>query len=619
MNINTGHQESSKCSFFVAVMHRCVIIPYLLRFIGCFGLLLLSGAAGLAQHHLVLKGNDTTLFAKQTHIARQFFNAEECTAALHDARFNAQKEGFLEVSIDSIEVNDSLTQAWVWLGPRYQWLQLKQGNVPDALLAQSKLNVNELYQQTLNMPKMTTYFNRMISWLENNGYPFASIFLDSLTNDKGNIAAILNLDRGPLIKMDSVKLNEDAPVHKSFVLHYLGLKEGSLYNEEKIKTISTRIRELPFVQEASPWRVSFNVSKTKLHLDLKAKNANRADILIGLLPSNDELQGKFLLTGDIKLAFVNALNRGESLQLNWQNLQYKSPRYDIKLHYPYLLQTNIGITANFDFYKKDTSFKTVNGEFGLLYQFNASDFVKLYYDIASTRIGTVNVSLLKSSRALPSLADVSYKTIGMEWVYQKTDYRLNPRKGIQCSMNAGLSMRKFIRNTTIEETLDPVNNQYFSYLYDSIPENTVKYQIRGNFKYFFTIKKRYTIATMYAGAYTFSSNDLFKNELFQIGGYRLLRGFDEGSLFVNNYQVFTLEPRFQLALNSYFFVFTDLARITSIYYKNQLIDYPRSVGAGMAFETKGGLFNLSYAVGSRNDSPFQLRNSKIHFGYVSLF
>jgi hypothetical protein len=383
--------------------------------------------------------------------------------------------------------------------------------------------------------------------------------------------------------------------------------------------MSARLRELSFLQEESPWRMAFHISKTKLHLDLKSKNANRADILIGLMPSNDELQGKFLLTGDIKLAFVNALNRGESLQLNWQNLQYKSPRYDLKLQYPYAFNSNLGLTANFDFYKKDTSFKTVNGEFGLLYQMNARDYLKLYYELASTRLGSVNIQTLKASRSLPSLADVTYKTIGMEWVWQKTDYRLNPRKGFQMNLNAGVSFRKFLRNSTIEETLDPVNNQYFSYLYDSIEEKTIKYQVKGSFKYYHSFTKRITLAAMYYGAYTFSNQSLFKNELFQIGGYRLLRGFDEGSLFVNSYHVATLEPRFQLSLNSYFFIFSDVARISSLYYKNTLVDYPRSVGAGMAFETKGGIFNMSYAVGSRKDSPFQLRNSKIHFGFVSLF
>jgi len=43
------------------------------------------------------------------------------------------------------------------------------------------------------------------------------------------------------------------------------------------------------------------------------------------------------------------------------------------------------------------------------------------------------------------------------------------------------------------------------------------------------------------------------------------------------------------------------------------------VGLGIAFETKAGIFNMSYAVGKRDDSNFNLRQAKIHLGYVNFF
>ena len=42
-------------------------------------------------------------------------------------------------------------------------------------------------------------------------------------------------------------------------------------------------------------------------------------------------------------------------------------------------------------------------------------------------------------------------------------------------------------------------------------------------------------------------------------------------------------------------------------------------GLGLAFETKAGIFNIAFAAGKRNDLPFNLRQSKIHFGYVNFF
>jgi outer membrane translocation and assembly module TamA len=43
-------------------------------------------------------------------------------------------------------------------------------------------------------------------------------------------------------------------------------------------------------------------------------------------------------------------------------------------------------------------------------------------------------------------------------------------------------------------------------------------------------------------------------------------------------------------------------------------------GIGLAFETKFGLLNISYAVGKRDDVKFNIREaSKIHFGYINYF
>jgi hypothetical protein len=42
-------------------------------------------------------------------------------------------------------------------------------------------------------------------------------------------------------------------------------------------------------------------------------------------------------------------------------------------------------------------------------------------------------------------------------------------------------------------------------------------------------------------------------------------------------------------------------------------------GLGMAFETKAGIFNISYALGKRDDTNFNFHDAKIHLGYVSIF
>jgi hemolysin activation/secretion protein len=111
----------------------------------------------------------------------------------------------------------------------------------------------------------------------------------------------------------------------------------------------------------------------------------------------------------------------------------------------------------------------------------------------------------------------------------------------------------------------------------------------------------------------------YHNELFQVGGFKKLRGFDEESIYTNRFLVATLEYRYLLAQNSWFFAFTDVGGAA---YKSNSADYSHSYigfGAGLAFETNTGIFNISWALGKRNDLSLDLRQSKIHIGFVSLF
>ena len=99
----------------------------------------------------------------------------------------------------------------------------------------------------------------------------------------------------------------------------------------------------------------------------------------------------------------------------------------------------------------------------------------------------------------------------------------------------------------------------------------------------------------------------------------MLRGFDEESQDVSQYAIGTLEYHYLIDLNSYFYALIDggWGRNNSQNTNNHHTYI--STGLGLAFETGVGVFNLAWAVGKRDDIPFNLRQSKIHFGYVSYF
>jgi hemolysin activation/secretion protein len=85
------------------------------------------------------------------------------------------------------------------------------------------------------------------------------------------------------------------------------------------------------------------------------------------------------------------------------------------------------------------------------------------------------------------------------------------------------------------------------------------------------------------------------------------------------YNVTTAELRVLFSTNSYFSVFADWAYVQSKSRTQNLTDQLIGFGAGLALETKIGIFGISYALGTSQQIPLELRNAKVHFGYVNLF
>jgi hemolysin activation/secretion protein len=115
------------------------------------------------------------------------------------------------------------------------------------------------------------------------------------------------------------------------------------------------------------------------------------------------------------------------------------------------------------------------------------------------------------------------------------------------------------------------------------------------------------------------NKNLFENELFRIGGLKTLRGFDEESLTASVFSIFTLEFRYLFDENSFFQVFMDAAWYERNSTTAYLHDTPYGFGIGVNFETKAGIFALSYAMGKSDSQELQFKSAKIHFGLTAKF
>jgi outer membrane protein assembly factor BamA len=591
-------------------------------FVFCF-LLMSLHATSQNNYSLVIEPVDKSeSFLKELELQNSFSNKEACAAYLQQLIAKLQAKGFVTSSIDSVRLDSANAYIKLFIGTIYKWENITANAAAAQWLKQIGWNEHSFGNQQLNYAQVQTLQEKMLDYFEKHGYPFATIFLDSFQFRGDKVSARFNIKTGPLYKIDSIQITGNAKISNDYLQSFLDIKNGSVYNKEKLQNISTRLKQLNYVEEIFPPKFYWNSSGGVVALFLQQKKSSQVNFIIGFLPNNENIRtNKMLITGEGLLNLKNALGSGETIGVVWQRLQAASQRLNLIYQQPYLFKTPLGIDFSFDMLKRDSAFLNFNFKLGAQYILNTEQSVKLFLQQFNTILGTVNTALVLQTRALPQEADVSLTNIGFEYNLNTTNYIYNPVKGVELIFTSTAGNRKLKRNNQILELKDDNDPDFnFASLYDTVKIRS--YQFRSIFsaaKYFpLGNKMRNTIKTGFNGGYIGSAG-IFRNELFQIGGYRLLRGFDEQSQFLSQYAIGTVEYRYLVGQNSYFNVFADggwgrnASRGINVHYNYF------SAGAGLAFETKAGLFNLTWAVGKRNDTELNLRQSKIHFGFVNYF
>lgn len=577
-----------------------------------------------AQHKFYLNTNLNQLnYSVKDTLPRFFQDSISLKFALSEWQKRALNQNYFEASIDKIDKKDSVFSAVLHLGKRYDKITLYPGNVDKRILEAVGFRQKKFQNQAISYNAITTLQHSILNHLENNGYPLATISLDSIRYSNQGFSTELRLQKGKKIFFDGIELEEDSiKIAMSFLENYLGVSPKTIFEQKKVVNIKKRINELPYVNlEGEPY-LSFSDNKAKIKMLLSKRNASRFDALLGLLPSENNATSKrnFAITGTLNLDLQNSLGKGERLSIDFQRLRAETQEIKVQAAYPYLFNLNIGVDAALNIYKSDTSFTDIRLIAGLQRLFSGNNFIKIYWSRLQTNLGVIDTILLQNSRRLPDKLDLLGDVYGLEWQQQQLDYRLNPRKGWSFIIRGDVGKRKILKNNTIISFKDPNSPDFdFATLYDTVSLNALRFQGSMNLSFYLPLFQQSTLKFGLQAAGIFSKKPIYQNEQFRLGGNRQLRGFDEASIFSSRYVLSTLEYRFLFGQNSYFNVFNDLAYIENYTSLKRQILRPISFGAGMTFETKAGLFSLTYALGKDISTAFDVRAGKIHFGYINVF
>lgn len=560
---------------------------------------------------------DTSLQQKFS-FQQNFSSLAEASVYLVQLPSLLQSKGYITASVDSLRFDSTSARVLIYLGDQYKWAKIATREQDAALLQAIRWPQN--FEGTVDFKMLQAWQQKILDYLEENGRPFGKVYLDNINISGNEVNAVLKIDQGPIYKIDSIRVYGDAKISNEFLQRYLEIANGSVYNKTKLQKVSKRISEISYVQQEHAPTIDYLGTGSVLNLYLKARKNSQANALIGFLPNTDEVTGrsKLRLTVDANILLRNSLGSGETIGLVWQQLQQKSPRLNLLFDQPYAFHSPFGVNFSFNMYKRDSLFLNIDMNLGTSYHLEERKTVNIFLQRRQSIISGINEAAIIQTRTLPQEADVSSTNLGLGYDFSNTDYRFNPGKGNELVISSTAGTKKIKKNNQILDLKDPSDPDFkFEHLYDTVKLKAYQFRITTTAAHYVPLGTQSTLKlAINAGIY--QSANYFRNELFQIGGYKLMRGFDEESQFVSQYAIGTAEYRYRIGLNSYFFLFTDGG------FGKHLLELKKNhsylgTGVGLALETKAGIINLAGALGKRDDTQFNFREFKIHIGFASYF
>ena len=547
--------------------------------------------------------DDITECARKAGLSRKVGSRATLERRLDKFAQLCRREGYLSFSVDSVCADSTYYYIYCFEGERYTESSITVEG--EALAAVEAAGLRRyLVGGKLPVAEFDGFAAKLIGYYENHGYPFAEVSLDDLQIGDGKMTAALSFDRGTFITMDSVVVKGDAKLRPAYIYPYFGIRKKKVYSENVMRRVPEKVSALQFATEVRPSGVEFTGDKATLYLFLDKKRTNLFDGYMALVPV-DERTGRVGFAGEVNLALKNLFGIGESFDAEWRAPGQKSQNLRLAAAFPYLFRTPIGADLSFMLNKTDTSYLNMNYRIGLRYSFLANGFLKAYFNYRTSDV--LNADLLQVAENELNYVDYRKRMYGLAFSYSHLDYIYNPRKGVELDVDISAGKRKIIRNAHADSSV-----------YEGVKLEAANYSIVTKVNGYIPLHKRWVLKLGAAGGGLFGADNL-ANDLFKIGGMNSLRGFSEDEIMATSYVTAAAELRFIFAKIAYFNLFFNAAWYERNLPNSYVSDWPFGFGAGLAFDTKAGVFFLNYALGKQFNNPISFKNGKIHFGIAVVF
>ncbi|WP_333599779.1 hypothetical protein [Flavobacterium sp.] len=491
------------------------------------------------------------------------------------------QKGYLESQLsENFKLNDSTFCFKYSLGKKINYARIYIGiNFQENIPSSYTIKNDSL---TLPFEEVESFLSGTLKKLESNGFSMAKVKLINLQRKSNFITADLSIIKESKRQLNGIVINGYDKFPEGHKKNIIRLYRNKVFNQKNLDKLYNDFDKFRFVKQSKYPEILFTKDSTKVYVYLEKAKANTFDGYIGF--TNDENK-KLVFSGYLDLVLNNILNSGEKLSLYWKSDGQQQRTFNLGVELPYVFKSPIGIKAELNIFKQDSTFQNTKTAINLGYYFNYNTRVYLgYQSTESSDIQNANTTTLSDFNN-------SFTTSSLEFLDFKNDDFLFPEKtNLNFVLGLGKRYSKLISD-----------NQLFTSL-------SLKHNFYLNEKNILNIKSE---------NFYLQSENYIVNELHRFGGINSIRGFNENSLQGNIFTSILTEYRYILTPTLYIHSIIDYGHLqdkTSDSKENLL-----GIGFGFGLLTKNGLFNIVYANGSTNNQPIKLSNSIVHISFKANF
>ena len=457
----------------------------------------------------------------------------------------------------------------------------------------------------LRQATLESDIDNLLSRYDNDGYPLASVRVDSLLLDSSDVSrmrCVLSVSEGPRVYVKEITVDGNTSTRSWVVAREAYVGSGELYSPDRVERFRRRLERLGIF--SSVGEPELYVSRNPSGIDsvagglsvaVQEGNTNNFDGIVGYTPPAQAGQSGYF-TGNVFVSMKNLFGTGRQAVVRWQRESPSTQELQASYEEPWIAGYPVDAGIGIDQRKQDSTY--IKTSLNLRTDVNLSD--------------EFSVALTANQESVVPSTDLDYFTVfesntlsfGGEIHYDTRDDLRSPTSGISYA-TAYSRGTKTITGPAQYLSLAPSK----SFLVEQLTVDVESYLP--------TFTRQVLMLGFHGKKIT--SSQLEQSDLFQLGGTNSVRGYRENQFYGSQVLWSNCQYRFLVGRFSSVFALFDVGYFSRP--PDLLEDIPSQekfiygYGVGTRLETSLGSFAVSFALGEGDG----FSSAKIHFGIANEF